>query len=160
MEPDLKAPLPHLNGSPIPSGIYYPTQTRNTSGMREDVPLLIAGGWNWGAFVFTGLWLLNHGVHGFGWGLLITSLIAYGICPILNLYEVPFTLGLLSLGMSIALGINGNRIAWHNRAFESIENFRSCQRIWSCWAIVGGVLITAALIPILFIFFCFASFKT
>lgn len=109
------------------TGAYAPTpmmgmaygQANNTSGMKGEVPAELQGGWNWGAFWFSWLWLMNHGLVAWGVGLLVLSFIPY--------------ISILSLGAAIYLGVSGNKLGWQNRRFDSIDDFRACQRKWAMW---------------------------
>lgn len=86
----------------------------NTSGggPNATVPDEIKG-WNWGALLLAPFWSIAHNV----WiGLLCL---------------VPYA-GFI---MIILLGLKGNEWAWQNRKFESIEQFKEVQRIWTYWAI-------------------------
>ena len=75
--------------------------------------------WNWGAFLLTWIWGLGHGVY--------RSFLT--LIPIYGLYEW------------YMLGRNGNRLAWENRRWDSVESFRSTQRKWAMWGIIVGVVL-------------------
>ncbi len=112
----------------------------NTSGQKGDVPAELQGGWNWGAFFLDWLWLLNHNRAAWGVGLLVFYIVQQFI---------PF-IGILGLGAKIFLGINGNRIGWQNRRFQSIDDFRACQNVWTKWgvALLIAVIVLAALVAV------------
>ena len=74
-------------------------------------------GWNWGAFVLS--WI---------WGIANKSYISLLVIP---LSFIPF----LGLGMSVYLGVKGNELAWKNRQFTSLDQFRQIQKTWSYWGI-------------------------
>ena len=74
-------------------------------------------GWNWGAFVLS--WI---------WGIANKTYISLLVIP---LSFIPF----FGLGMSIYLGIKGNELAWTNRQFTSLDQFRQIQKTWSYWGI-------------------------
>lgn len=95
----------------------------NTSGQGPTavVPDEIKG-WNWGAFLMNWIWAIGHQT----WiGLL--ALVPYA--------------GLI---MAIILGVKGSEWAWQNRRFESVEQFKTVQRIWAYWGlailIIGFIL--------------------
>lgn len=50
--------------------------------------------------------------------------------------------GLLSLPVSVVLGLKGNEWAWKNRRFDSVEHFKRVQRVWA----IVGISLTLALI--------------
>jgi len=43
---------------------------------------------------------------------------------------------ILNLIWMIVLGIKGNEWAWRSRKFESVEQFRETQAIWSKWGLI------------------------
>lgn len=101
----------------------------NNSGMGKDSPVLdiVAKRFNWGAFFFS--WL---------WGLGNRSYITLIIFPIAILDIVPILGTIVLLGILIWFGINGNKWAWQNKKWKSIEEFHKVQKIW---AISGCILI-------------------
>ena len=38
--------------------------------------------------------------------------------------------------MAIVLGVKGNEWAWQNRRWESVEQFKEVQRIWTKWGVI------------------------
>jgi|GEM_PF-531613 len=95
------------------------------SGAREAsvLPAELEG-FNWGAFFLTWIWGIgNNSIKTILFGLLIS------IFPITN----------------IVLGLKGNKWAWQNKHWNSIEEFKSTQKTW---AIVGLVL-TLLMIPVM-----------
>jgi hypothetical protein len=151
--------VPNLGPSPYAGaagGAYAPTPVLgqaygqavvNNSGMQNDVPAEIMRGWNWGAFFFTWIWLLNHGLKTWGWAYLIGGIVARSITRSTNVAEISIALSVVDLGLRIALGIMGNRLAWQNRRFDGVEDFKRCERTWAWWAL--GVFIAAFVIGIL-----------
>jgi hypothetical protein len=73
-------------------------------------------GWNWGAFLLTWIWGIFHNVW---W-----SLLAF----------VPFPP--LSLVIAIMLGAQGNKLAWDNNKYPSLEEFKRSQKKW----MIGGMI--------------------
>ena len=85
-------------------------------------------GWNWGAFFMTWIWAIPH-----------RSWIAFilGLCTSL-------------IGATVC-GIMGNRWAWQNRRWDSVQHFRDTQRVW---AIVGLILVASGhLLVLLWVLF-------
>lgn len=138
--PNLRSSPPGMPGSYAPPpvlGMGY-GQTLNTSGQHGVVPAEINGGWNWGAFYFTWIWLFNHKMAALAIGLIVFSVLSF---------FVPF-IGILGLGISIWLGVSGNKLGWQNRRFDSVEDFKNCQGVWAKWTL-GVFLVSILLIPIL-----------
>ena len=108
-----------------PSGASY------TSGLGSlsQIPPEIRG-WNWGGFLLTWIWGIGNNV----WISFIT------LCGI-----VPYVGWIVSLTMSIILGVRGNEWAWQNKRWDSIEHFKKTQRTWMWWG-VGMLLLQIALI--------------
>ncbi|HEY3267030.1 MAG TPA: RING finger protein [Armatimonadota bacterium] len=72
------------------------------------------GGWNWGAFMFSWIWGLNHRAY---WTLL--ALVPY-----------------IGLVVAIVSGVMGNRWAWESGRFSSVQEMQATQNVWRTWAIV------------------------
>jgi hypothetical protein len=72
--------------------------------------------WNWGAFLLCPLWLMNHGRPGRG-------IVFLALCV------VPF-LWVFALGMAIAYGIKGNKVASIGRSFVDDAQFVKVQNAW------------------------------
>jgi hypothetical protein len=87
-----------------------PPAAENTSGQGGAVPAEVMGmGFNWGAFWLTWIWGIAHGV----WN--------------------SFLVLVLNIIWSIVLGVKGNEWAWRSRRFDSVEQFRQTQAVWSKW---------------------------
>jgi hypothetical protein len=114
-------------------GMQYGADVNNSGMKTEPVPTAVAGGWNWGAFFLSFLWLLNHRLVAWGIGYFVLACIPY--------------ISILSLPISIYLGIAGNKLGWQNRRFESIEDYKACQKIWAYWGI--GVFIATFVLGII-----------
>ena len=108
-----------------------PSAASCTSGLGalSQIPPEIRG-WNWGGFLLTWIWGIGNNV----W----ISFIA--LCGI-----VPYVGWIVSLTMSIILGVRGNEWAWQNKRWDSIEHFKKTQRTWMWWG-VGMLLLQIALI--------------
>ena len=78
--------------------------------------------WNWGAFLLNWIW-------GIGNNTFIALLV---LVPVLGFF------------MLFVLGANGNRWAWRNGRWDSIEHFKRVQRAWAKWAVI--VYIVAAVL--------------
>lgn len=94
----------------------------NTSGHgpSSTIPIEIKK-WNWGAFWLT--WI---------WGICNKSYIALLVfVPVANII-IPFY-----------LGANGNELAWRNRYWDDVDEFKQCQKAWSIagWIFIGIVII-------------------
>jgi len=97
----------------------------NTSGTGGPVPEEIKG-WNWGAF-----WL--HWIWGIGNSVWI-SFVVLVLGPIWQIY----------------LGVKGNELAWQNRKFESVQQFKDTQAAWAKWGWI--IFIISVVANLLFIF--------
>jgi hypothetical protein len=115
----------------IPTGMQMMTWNQpgslayleNTSGMGGPVPIEIRMmRWNWGGFCLPFLWMLNHGMIGWGICLFVVQWIPF----------VGMGAGLIA---SIALGASGNEIAWQRRRFSSLDEFRAVEKAWTTWGI-------------------------
>ena len=98
---------------PSPPSSYAPPA--NTSGTGGPVPEEIKG-WNWGAFWLHFIWGIAHNV----WLSLLY-----------------FCLGEIWM---IVLGIKGSEWAWQHRRFDSVEQFKQTQAVWSKWGWIFGIL--------------------
>lgn len=93
--------------------------------------------WNWGAFFFNWIWGVCNGVY---WTLALI------ICNF-----IPYVGPIISLGVCIALGINGSEWAWKGKQWNSVEHFKRVQHNWAmaCLWVLGisvalGVIIGIA----------------
>jgi len=100
---------------------------QNTSGQAKAsaIPPEVKG-WNWGAFLLPLVWGIYHGV----WLSLLLFI------PIINFFT------------AIVFGADGNKWAWQNRKWDSIEHFKRTQRMWALW----GILLFLFTIILLIIF--------
>jgi hypothetical protein len=140
--------VPNLGPSPYGStaaSAYAPApvlgqvygQAVNNSGSQGPVPAELAGGWNWGAFYFSWIWLFNHKMTGLAVGLLVFNILSV---------VIPF-IGILGLPAAIWLGVSGNKMAWQNRRWDSIEDCKACQRVWAFWVL--GVFLSVFVLAII-----------
>ena len=86
--------------------------------------------WNWGAFLLCPLWLMSHGRIG-------RAIVFVAFCAI------PF-LWVIALGMAIAYGIHGNRVASMSRDFVDDAQFAAVQNAWRNYGF--GVVLLALLL--------------
>ena len=98
-------------------------------------------GWSWGAFFLNWIWAFAHRLNAWGAGLLIVGFLS-GLFP---------PLGLLVFAGNIYLGIKGNELAWQQRPFRSVEQFKATERVWMIWGLVlvGGVFVLGLLVAML-----------
>lgn len=74
--------------------------------------------WNWGAFFLNGIWGLGNKTY--------IALLAF--VPVINVV------------MMFILGFKGNKMAWKNKDWESVEHFKSVQRYWNIAGFVAMAL--------------------
>jgi len=129
---------------------YFPVggyaQIENTSGQKGPVPQEVQGSWNWGA-AFVGLfWTIAHkvwwmlGIYiallAVDFAIVLPALLSGDMRAVAVLQGVSF---IINLVMIIYLGKNGNRLAWQNRRFESLQQFVEVQGRWRSWGIVFAI---------------------
>lgn len=130
-------PLPHLTGN------YAADFLPNTSGTLGEVPPEVACHWNWGAFQLSGMWLMGHGMAGWGVALLGYNFFLRAMRLFLpNLPLLRLAPAVLLLLVHVYLGACGNRLAWQHRRFDSVSDFHRCERIWARWSLVVLVIIS------------------
>jgi len=79
--------------------------------------------WNWGAFLLNWIW-------GIGNNTFIALLM---FVPVVNLV------------MPFVLGAKGSAWAWRNKRWDSADQFRHVQRLWTIWGIVVWVVLLAVI---------------
>jgi len=82
------------------------------TGSMAQLPVELRG-LNWGGFLMTWIWSIANKSY---IGLL--SLVPY-----------------VGWIMHFVILIKGNEWAWQNRRWESIEDFKNCQRLWAYWGL-------------------------
>ena len=109
-----------------------PQNLNNNSGQgpNSEVPDEVANRYNWGAFTFSWIWGLGNKTY-------ITLLT-------LVLVFIPFVGNIAAIIANIIFGIKGNRWAWQNKQWKSIEHFHKVQKTWACWGI--GLMITGLIL--------------
>ena len=122
------------------------TSIINNSGQGKSsvVPDIVAKKFNWGAFFLNWIWCLANEYFK---GALI-----FFFLPLVNL--IPFIGSFIALGLYIWLGINGNRIAWQQKRWDSVEHFHKVQKIWAIVGVIFGfigltLVIYSMLLPML-----------
>jgi len=88
-------------------------------------------GWNFGAFFLNWIWGIGNQTY--------IAFLAF--VPVVGFFITFF------------LGVKGNELAWRNKKWESIEEFKRVQRQWTKWAwitICGILLFVAGLIFVVF----------
>jgi hypothetical protein len=76
--------------------------------------------WNWGAFLLNWIWGVGNN----------TFIALLTLVPIVG-FVMPFV-----------LGAKGSRWAWRNGRWDSVEHFKSVQRLWAIWGAIiwlGGI---------------------
>lgn len=124
--PSYSAPIPAPTEYTPASAMSNAMMGANTSGMgAQSVLPEELKGFNWGAFLLGGIWPIAHST----WiGLLVW---------------VPY----IGIIMNFVLGFKGNEWAWQNRKWDSIEHFKTVQKIWMKWGI--GVIVVLVVLPII-----------
>ena len=112
----------------------------NTSGLGESsiVPDEVAHHFNWGAFLLNWIWGLGNKTY-----ITLLMLLA-SIIPFVN-FVAP-------LALCIWFGVEGNKWAWKNKRFQSIEHFHSYQKKWAAAGIILfiiGILFYAAVFALI-----------
>ena len=116
--------------------VYGGGDPENTSGGGADVevPKGARSWFNLGAFLFPVLWCHSMGMPSWGTAIFVLN-IASRYIPYVYFVKLP---------VCVYLCVMGNRMAWQNRRFNSIEDFRRCQMIWGIVsAVVWGLLVLA-----------------
>jgi hypothetical protein len=168
-EPDFVPP-------PRPPSPIYGEVPQYTGYERESysygyLPVELQGKFNWGAFVLTWIWGLNHRAYVtlIFLALHITSAVINYSTRSLDWQRNAMTsgatdkpggspiagiLGLVCIGMAIWFGAKGYEWAWDSGRFRTPDECRRCQAIWGWWGLgvflfgcvcVGGVVFLAVL---------------
>lgn len=121
------APPPVVAPAPAPTPVVAPSYAPpaapayaaapgdNTSGMQGPVPPEVeAMGWSWGGFGLNWIWGIGNRVY--------IALLAF--IPCVNLF------------VAIYLGIAGHKLAWQNRRFESVQQYKDTMKAWNTWGLI------------------------
>lgn len=107
-----------------------PTSRVNSSIESQELEKELSR-WNWGAFLLTWIWGLFHKVW---WSLLV-------LIPIWP----------VSLFIAVLLGARGNRLAWRNKKYLSLDEFRKSQKRWA----YSGLLVFIIIITLVIVLYNF-----
>jgi len=77
--------------------------------------------WNWGAFLLNWIWGIGNN----------TFVALLALVPVLGFF------------MLFVLGAKGNRWAWRNGRWDSVEHFERVQRAWAKWAVIVYIIAAA-----------------
>ncbi len=112
-----------------------PQNQNNNSGQgaNSQVPEEVANRFNWGVFTLSWIWGIGNNTY-------ITFLfLAITLIPGIGKY-----LGLITC---VIFGKYGNKWAWQNKKWKSIEHFHKVQKTWACWGI--GLMVVLISISVL-----------
>jgi len=132
---------------PLPSQKSSGGSLENNSGQGKDSPVLdiVAKRFNWGAFGFS--WI---------WGLCNRTYITLIVFPLALICWIPIIGSLIFLGVCILFGIKGNKWAWQNKRWQSVEHFHRVQKNWAiaeivmiCIGIIYLAVMAAFVLPVL-----------
>ncbi len=106
-------------------GVVLESEGQNTSGTgRLAILPAELKGWNWGAFWLS--WI---------WGIRNRTWIAF-------LAFIPY----FSLVWAFILGAKGNKWAWQNQKWDSIEQYKASQRRWAMWGLIIFIIFITSII--------------
>jgi hypothetical protein len=114
------------------------------------IPDELTRGWNWGAFLLPVFWVFWNANTTLRWitvGAAVLAFLSSGI-------GLGFFLG---LGISIYLGLYGNRVAARDRRFSNTEEFVQVQRAWARWGILVLVLTLGAWMLVVLVWLAWAG---
>jgi len=101
-------------------------------------------GFNWGAFFVTPIWLLFHGKIGISLLLILLNIVFRFIgVPGISSFIVVL---LIDFSIALYFGFRGNRIAWDNKGYISIEQLKEKQRIWNILGFIGFTIYISLLL--------------
>lgn len=111
----------------------------NNSGTGKDAPVLdiIAKKFNWGAFFLSWVWGLGNKSY---ITLVILPIAIFSIIPVLGI--------IMQICILIWFGLNGNKWAWQNKKWKSIEEFHNVQKKWAIIGIIFETLFIIIMISI------------
>ncbi|MBU0606438.1 MAG: hypothetical protein KKI08_01075 [Armatimonadetes bacterium] len=100
---------------------YAPASDGNTSG-QPGVPVppeVEQMGWCWGGFGLNWIWGIGNRVF----------------LAFLVFIPVP----LASLAVQIWLGVAGHKMAWQNRRFDSMQQYKDTMKAWNLWGLIAFI---------------------
>lgn len=142
---ELLSSIPVTPQVPLNVPSRYGTEDNGSGlGSNSSAPPPEIRGFNWGAFLHPLFWGYNHNSR---IGVLCISM---SLARIYSLYALRGSLLLLcilgsyvvSLGFAIWFGTQANRLAWRNRRWESINQFKHVQQKWILWGVCLTVVLT------------------
>lgn len=119
-------PIPQTTPKPKPKPKPKPTPKRRPVHPTEEE----LQKWNWGAFFFGCIWGICNGIY---WPLILifTSFI-------------PYVGWVISLCAGVYLGINGTKLAWEAKLWNSWDSFARIQKKWAqavLWVLGISILV-------------------
>jgi hypothetical protein len=96
--------------------------TNTTNQGKDAIVPSEASGWTFAGFVPFGLFAFKHGLLWWGVIGILACIPSLGI--------------VLWLIYWIYIGVNGKKLAWRHRRFESAQQFRDTMRAWNMWGII------------------------
>lgn len=143
-QPDVTFPCPNCGKELL---TYEKERTNNSrlieNAEQKEIPKNIDK-WNWGAFFLSWIWGIMNGVY---WPLYVALVFLFLYLVAGTSMSIDFLWFIVYTGMSIALGINGNKWAWKAKHWNSADDFQETQRKWS----FAGLCLFGITIFILFI---------
>ena len=143
------------NEEPKPAGAFIDFTDNRQTPLPEELNTF-----NIGAYAFSGFWAYNHfPKYKIYWGigiLVFLLLVILNKNPSTNLKNLlPINMEYLFLPLIKTIGIagqlmaalylvKGNEMAWRNRKFKNIEEFKAVQKAWFTWiwvSLVCGLII-------------------
>ena len=101
----------------------------NDSFFNNELPYQIRR-FNWGAFCFNFIWGIFNNSY-----LTFLIFIAFFIPVNYAIYS-----GIVSIVLGIWFGINGNKWAWENKEWKSVEHFNYVQRKWAIAGVIFAII--------------------
>lgn len=129
--PSYSAPIPaptEYAPAPMTGGGMMGANTSGT-GAQAVLPEELKG-FSWAACLMTWIWAIGHQF----WLGLVSIPIGFviGAIPVINLFGW--------IAINIVFGIKGNEWAWQHRRWDSIEQFKATQRVWTIWGVALTLL--------------------
>lgn len=116
--------------TPTPVANNYQSGAANSFTSPSSTPSIL-NSWSWGGFFFGWLWAVFNGIY---W-------------PLVSLIPVIGTIA--GLVIAIVLGINGNRMAWEKKTWQSVAHFEKTQKQW---AIAALIVFSLSIVSVILIF--------
>ncbi len=122
-------PTPFNNQNPSQMNPYEGYYNRAGYGGNEAFNPSLYPQFNWGAFLLTWIWGLNHKqpITLLSLGVSVVGFFATGIFGVLCL--------IANFGLGIYFGMYGYKWAWESGRFSTPEECRSCQATWGWWGL-------------------------